>query len=111
MNNYMYSYDDPYKILAHLIVGYYRPSDVLRIMADDDYLHTIVQKEVRVLDIGGWFLDCIIDDILSQKKRMEMVHELDKLAQFFFSQLNKERLRLEIRKALSEAGIELVDSR
>lgn len=109
MNSYMYSYDDPYTILANLIIGYYRPSDVLRLMTDDDFLLSIVQKETRQLDIGGWFLDCIVEDILAKKKRMEMMRELDKLAQFFFSNLDKERLRSEIRKYLHEAGITLID--
>lgn len=109
--DYRFEMDDPYKILAHLIVGYYRPADVLRILEDDEYLATLVQKETRLADIGGWFLDCIIEDVLSQKKRMEYMHELDKLAQYYFDKLNKPRLRKEIRLALGEAGIFLVDSR
>lgn len=108
--DYRFEMDDPYKILAHLIVGYYRPADVLRILEDDEYLATLVQKETRLADIGGWFLDCIIEDVLSQKKRMEYMHELDKLAQYYFNSLNKSRLRKEIRLALGEAGIFLVDS-
>ena len=108
--DYRFEMDDPYKILAHLIVGYYRPADVLRILEDDEYLATLVQKETRLADIGGWFLDCIIEDVLSQKKRMEYMHELDKLAQYYFDRLNKPRLRKEIRLALSEAGIFLVNS-
>ena len=107
--DYRFEMDDPYKILAHLIVGYYRPADVLRILEDDEYLSTLVQKETRLADIGGWFLDCIIEDVLSQKKRMEYMHELDKLAQYYFTSLDKPRLRKEIRLALSEAGIFLVD--
>jgi len=109
MNNYMYSYDDPYVVLAHLVVGYYRPADVLRILSDDSFLLNIIQKETRQLDIGGWFLDCIVEDILAKKNRMEMMKELDKLAQFFFSQLDKDRLRSEIKNALSESGIILFD--
>ena len=109
MNNYMYSYDDPYIVLAHLVVGYYRPADVIRILSDDSFLLNIIQKETRQLDIGGWFLDCTVEDILANKNRMKMMHELDKLAQFFFEQLDKERLRSEIRNALAESGIALFD--
>lgn len=105
----MYSYDDPYTVLAHLVVGYYRPADVLRILSDDSFLLSIMQKETRQLDIGGWFLDCTVEDILEKKKRMDMMRELDKLAQFFFEQLDKERLRSEIKNALSESGIALFD--
>ena len=102
--------DDPYKILAHLLVGYFRPADVLRMLEDDEFLATLVQKETRQADIGGWFLDCIIEELLSQKKRMEYMRELDKLSKYYFSNLDKARLRKEIRLALSEAGIILVNS-
>ena len=108
--DYRFEMDDPYKILAHLIVGHYRPADVMRILGDDEFLATLIQKETRQVDIAGWFLDCIIEDILSQRKRMEYMHELDKLAKYYFDCLNKDRLRKEIRLALAEAGILLVDS-
>lgn len=104
----MYEYDDPYTILAHAIVGFYRPADVLRILVDDNYIANRIQKEVRSQDLGGNYIDCIIEGILEEKDRMEYMHELDKLAQYYFSRLDKKRLRDEIRKALAEAGIEVV---
>lgn len=106
MNGYMFEYDDPYKILAHHIVGFYRPADVLRVLTENSYLFTIVQKEVRGLDIGGNFLDCIIEDILAEKKRMEYMEHLDVLAQYYFSKLDKDRLRNEIRGVLTEMNID-----
>lgn len=105
MSGYLFDYDDPYKILAHHIVGFYRPADVYRIMSDNQYVYTLVQKETRNLDIGGNFLDCIIEGILLDKDRMEYMHELDILAKYMFSKLDKERLREEIKKILSEMGI------
>lgn len=107
MNGYRYDYDDPYKILAHHVVGFYRPADVIRVLTEDPYIFTILQKEVRSLDIGGNFLDCIIEDILADKKRMEYMGHLDELSKYYFSKLDKERLRREILAVLSEMGIRL----
>lgn len=107
MSNYMYSFDDPYKILAHHIVGFYRPADVLRVLSENAYIATLIQKEVRDLDIGGFFLDCTIEGILANKKRMEYMGRLDELSRYYFSQLDKERLRKEIRSTLSEMGVDL----
>lgn len=107
MNGYMYSFDDPYKILAHHIIGFYRPADVMRVLAEDSYLFTLIQKEVRGLDIGGNFLDCVIESILEEKKRMEYMAHLDELAKYYFSKIDKVRLREEIKNALADMGITL----
>lgn len=104
---YLYEYDNPYTVLAHAIVGLYRPSDVRRMLEEDAYLRAEVQRETRAADIGGLFLDCIIEDILAHKQRMEYVHELDKLAEYFYNSLDKKRLRKEILKVLQEIGIEV----
>ena len=106
-NEYLYDFDNPYRILAQVIVGFYRPADVLRLLTDEDYLANEILKETRQADIGGWFLDCIIEDILAHKQRMEYMHKLDELSDYYYSKLDKERLRKEIRLALEEAGIEL----
>lgn len=105
---YRLQYDDPYAILAHAIVGLYRPADVLRMLTDNEYLLNCIVKETRALDIRGIFLDCITEDILAHKKRMEFMHALDTLAKYMYSNLDRNRLRDEIRKALSEIGIEVV---
>lgn len=107
MNSYLFDYDDPYKILAHYIVGFCRPADVSRALTENSYIFMLIQKEVRGLDIGGNFLDCIIEDILAKKKRMEYMGHLDALAKYYFDRLDKERLRGEIRSILSEMKIEL----
>lgn len=105
--DYRFEYDDPYKILAHAIVAGSRASDVLRMLVDDEYILNCIVKEVRAQDFKGSFLDCIIECILTQKKRMEYMGHLDALAKYFFSRLDKERLRDEIGLVLAEAGIEI----
>lgn len=107
MKVYLYDFDDPYSILAHSIVGSYRPSDVLRMLTDNEFLLNCIVKEVRMLDIGGPFLDCIIESILTGKKRMEYMGQLDRLASYYYSKLDKERLRKEIVGVLSNTGIKV----
>ena len=65
---------------------------------DDDYIYRMVVKEVRGQDFMGPFSDCIITDLLEDKERMEFMHELDKLADYFFKKLDLERLRDKITK-------------
>lgn len=109
MEGYLFEYDDPYKLLAHSIVGYYRPADVVRMLSDNAYILNCIVKEVRGQDMCGSFVDCIIEEIFSNKKRMEYMGQLDKLAAYYYSQLDRERLRREIRLALDEIGIEVGD--
>ena len=106
---YLYDYDNNYKILAHYIVGTYRPVDVLRCLTDDEYLKTLIIKEVRNQDMGGHFVDCIIEHILEEKDRMEYMHQLDKLAGYYYSRLDKGRLRDDILDYLNTIGLTFDD--
>lgn len=107
MNKYLYDFDNPYRILAYYIVGNYRPSDVMRILADNSYIKNLVLKEVRQQDLGGHFIDCIIENILEDKDRMDYMHALDRLSDYYYSRLDKERLREEILAVLNNAGVQL----
>lgn len=107
MNDYLYEYDNPYTLLAHHIVGSYRPADVLRVLTDNSYLRNLIVKEMREQDLGGHFIDCIIEDILEEKDRMEYMHKLDELAYYYYSKLDKGRLRDEILAILNNVGIEI----
>lgn len=103
----MNDYDDPYKLLAATIVGSYRPADVARLLGDDVFLLTQIDKEVREQDFQGHFLDCIIEDILSKKQRMEYMSHLDELAKYYYQKIDKDRLRKEILALLRACGIEV----
>ena len=105
MNEYLYEFDDPYKILAHHIVGTYRSADVLRVLTDNSYLKTLIIKEMREQDLGGHFIDCIIEGILEEKDRMDYMHQLDNLAYYYYSRLDKGRLRDEILAVLNKVGV------
>lgn len=105
--NYQLECDNPYKILASLIVGLDEPSDVVRIMYDDAYILNRIVKETRSQDMRGRFTDCIVESILEEKSRMEYMERLDELSKYYFSKLDKARLRKEIEVSLKEAGVDL----
>lgn len=107
MNDYLYEFDNPYTILAHYIVGNYRAADVLRCLTDNSFLKSLIIKEVRQQDFCGHFLDCIIEDILEEKDRMEYMKQLDELSKYYYSKLDKGRLRDEILTVLNNAGVEI----
>lgn len=87
------AYDDQYVMLAHHILSVFNPAEVRRMLVDDDFIYRLIIKETRHQDFSGAFLDCIVQSILDDKRRMEMCHELDKLSKYFFSQLDIDRLR------------------
>lgn len=107
VNKYLYDYDNPYRILAYHIVGTYRPADVMRVLTDNAFIRTMIAKEVRQQDLGGHFIDCIIENILEDKDRMDYMHALDRLSDYYYSRLDKERLRQEILAVLDTAGVEV----
>lgn len=104
-NRYLYEYDDPYILLAYHIVSAYRAADVIRCLTDNSYLKTLIMKEVREQDFKGHFVDCIIENILEEKDRMEYMHKLDELAIYYYSRLDKGRLRDEILAVLNKMGV------
>lgn len=107
MAKYAMEIDDPYKILADMIIGFHRPADVVRILNDDAYILNLICKETRAQDMCGMFTDCIITDILESKDRMEYMGRLDLLSGYYYSKLDKERLRKEITTNLEKSGIEI----
>lgn len=95
---YRYTYDDPYVFIAHKVLSSYDVADVKRMLSDDDFVRRLILKETRLQDFSGAFIDGIVQSILDDKHRMDFMHELDKLADYFWRSLDLERLRSEIIK-------------
>jgi len=102
-----YDFDDPYTFLALHLISISSTAGIERILRDDEFLFKMVIKEVRGQDFKGPFLDCIIGQLLEDRERMEMCHELDKLALYFFKKLDLIRLRQTILFYCSKYNIEL----
>ena len=101
----MNEYDDPYIMLAHHLLSVHSGAEVQRMLHDDDYIYRMIIKEVRGQDFRGPFLDCIIQTILDDKARMDMCARLDRLSLYFFSKLDLERMRKELKFYAKKYGI------
>lgn len=101
----MNDYDDPYIMLAHKLISTHSRAEVERILTDNEFVFRLILKEMRLQDFSGAFLDCIIEDILNNKRRMEMCHQLDRLSKYFYEKLDLKRLRREVKHYAEKYGI------
>lgn len=101
----MKDYDDPYSFLAVHLLFSFPPPVVARMLVDDDFLYKLLLKEMRGQDFRGPFLDCVITEILVNKKRMAFMRELDKVSEYLFSELDLIRLRNKIIKYANKYNI------
>lgn len=98
-------YDDPYILLSYKIVAYNIVPEICRVLTDDEYVKKKVLKEVRGQDFMGSFLDVIVQGILDDKRRMEFMHELDKLGDYLWNNFDLDRFRKEIKICCDRCGI------
>ena len=103
----MNPYDDPYIMLVYWLIANLNAGDLRRVLEDDEFVLKMIIKETRWLDFKGPFLDTIVCSLLEDKRRMEMCHELDKLSEYFFSQLDLGRLRRELLLTLNKYDIKV----
>lgn len=89
-------YDDPYVMLAHHLLSVLMRSEIVRVLTDNKFVYKLVLKETRLQDFSGAFLDCVVQTILDDKKRMEFMRELDSLSKYFYRNLDLPRLRKEV---------------
>lgn len=101
------AYDDPYRILAAHIVSVYSPRMVKKVMSSSSYIKSIVLQEAKQMDINGAFLDCIDQEVVANDHLRKKNAYLKKLGEFYFSELNILRLRLEIKRFAEELNIKL----
>lgn len=101
----MNAYDDPYIMLAHKIIAVHNRAEIERILTDNEFVFKLILKETRLQDFNGAFLDCIIEDVLNNKRRMEMCHQLDRLSKYFYEKLDMKRLRREVKFYAERYGI------
>ena len=101
------AYDDPYRVLAANIVSIYSPRIIKKIMSSSSYIKSIVLQEAKQMDINGAFLDCIDQEVVANDHLRKKNAYLKKLGEFYYSELNILRLRLEIKRFAEELNIKL----
>lgn len=101
------AYDDPYRILAAHIVSVYSPRMIRKIMSSSSYIKSIILQEAKQMDISGAFLDCIDQEVVANDHLRKKNAYLKKLGEFYYSELNVLRLRIEIKRFAEELNVKL----
>lgn len=102
-------YDDPYVMCVCSLIANHNKAEIRRMMVDNDYVANLILKETRLTDFRGPFLDAIIESILTDKRRMEMMRELDKLSNYFYNNLDLDRLRKTIIFIVNRYGFDIFE--
>jgi hypothetical protein len=100
-------YDDPYRLLAAYIVSVFSAASIRRIMTNNAYVRSLIINETKTMDIAGAFLDCIDQEIVANDMVRRKNVFLKKLGEFYYSELDIERLRDNIRRFADEVGLRL----
>lgn len=88
--------NDPYIVVAKSLVKSLSASEVVRCLTDDKFIEGMVRRELYDVDFNGPLLDCVLAELLDNRRKVEVKQELNKLAHFFFKNLDLNRLRQEI---------------
>ena len=105
MENIIKMYDDPYVMSAYSLVANHNYGDLKRILTEDDFVKKIVSKELRLTDFRGTLIDAIVQELLEDKRRMDVMRALDEFSSFFYDNLDLLRLRKEVWKAICRLGL------
>lgn len=100
-------YDDPYRLLAAYIMSYFSVVAINRVLTSTSFIKSIIVNEAKIIDVSGPFLDCIDQEVIANDKIRGKNARLKELADFYFSILDIERLRTEIRRFADELGVKL----
>lgn len=76
-------------------------------MTNSSFVKSIVVKEAKQMDIGGAFLDCIDQEIISNDRLRQKNVYLKQLGEFYYSELNLLRLRREIKRFAIELNVKI----
>ena len=93
------SYDDPYLMLAYYIVSHYSLTDIKRSIYEDEWLKARVIEDCYNLDLGGPFIDTVMQEI-DERARLWLRPHLKTLGEAFWERLDLKRLRKNILQIL-----------
>lgn len=100
-------YDDPYRVLAANIVACCPPPVIKRVLTSGGYVRSLINTEARTMDISGWFLDCVDQEIIANGRLRRKNYYLKQLGEYYYSELDLPRLRREIRAFAEELGVDI----
>lgn len=95
--------EDSYKKLASHIISECNSKEIERIQKGDlSPVRIIILQELILTDYQGIFLDVIMEDMFTQKKKPILKAELDDLADFLLSDLSPYMLKYYVSKGLKK---------
>ena len=100
-------YDNPYRVLAAHIVSAFSVPNIKRALSSSSYIKSLIIHEAKTMDVSGAFIDCIDQEIIAHDRIRRKNACMRQLGEFYFSELDLERLRKEIRRFAEEFGISL----
>lgn len=100
-------YDDPYRVLAAHIVSVFSVISIKRLLTSTSFIKSLIAHEAKTMDMSGAFIDCIDQEIIANDRIRKKNIYLKKLGEFYYSELDVERLRKEIRRFANELGVNL----
>lgn len=98
-------YDNPYRVLAAHIVSVFSVPNIKRTLTSSSYIKSLIIHEAKTMDVAGAFMDCIDQEIISNDRIRRKNVCMKQLGEFYFSELDIERLRKEIRRFADECGV------
>lgn len=101
------NYDDPYRVLAAHLVSVFSPNLLKRILTNTAYIKSLIINEAKTIDVSGIFLDCVDQEIIANDMIRKKNVYFKKVGEFYYSMLDIERLRKEIRRFAEELGVNL----
>lgn len=90
-------FDDPYNLLASQIVVRYSTSEINRLLNSSQPVEQIIMNELRAIDMGGMFVDCIITDLCDKGERMKFVDAQKRFSAELASLVDHDRLCASVR--------------
>lgn len=95
---------DPYLMLAYYIVSHYPAPQIQRAIYEDDWLKARMQEDCMNLDLGGPFIDTVMQDI-DERDRLWLRRHLKALGAELYTKLDLVRLRKRILQIIATADI------
>ena len=100
--------DDPYKILALNLMATCSDTELTRIMHDVKTIKRHIAREVKNVDFCGYFLDCLMVDLIKTGKHRSIGSTMGETVNFFYNKLDIPRLRKELKAYCDKYGREVV---
>lgn len=99
--------DDPYKILALNLMSSCSDTELARIMHDVKAIKRQITREVKNVDFCGYFLDCLMVDLIKTGEYRSIGSTMGDTINFFYNRLDVQRLRKELKYYCDKYGREV----